>query len=162
MSAPLPSPVRPIDFDELVGRHSTALFRFGLSLAKNANDAADLTQQTFFLWAEKGHQPRDLAKVKPWLFSTLYREYLSTHRHSTKFPHVELDDVSPEIPSVAPSIFNDIDGHTVVAGHLRAVTMPADLRARILAGGSVSRVLRIAAARDPSDPIPALAAIPAR
>ena len=75
---------------------------------------------------------------------------------------MELDDVSPEIPSVAPSIFNDIDGHTVVAGHLRAVTAPADLRARILAGRSVSRVLRIAAARDLSDLIPALAAIPAR
>lgn len=28
---------------------------------------------------------------------------------------------------------------TMVAGHLRAVTVPADLRARILAGGSVSR-----------------------
>jgi DNA-directed RNA polymerase specialized sigma24 family protein len=162
MSEPLPSPVRPIDFNELVDRHYTALFRFGLSLAKNANDAADLTPQTFFLWAEKGHQLRDLAKVKSWLFTTLYRESLSTYRHSTKIPHVELDDVSPEIPSVAPSIFNDIDGHTVVAGHLRAVTVPADLRARILAGGSVSRVLRIAAARDLSNPIPALAAIPAR
>ncbi len=115
MSEPLPSPVRPIDFNELVDRHYTALFRFGLSLAKNANDAADLTQQTFFLWAEKGHQLRDLAKVKSWLFTTLYREYLSTYRHSTKFPHVELEDVSREMPSIAPSIFNDIDGHTVVA-----------------------------------------------
>ena len=53
MSEPLPSPVRPIDFNELVDRHYTALFRFGLSLAKNANDAADLTQQTFFCGRKK-------------------------------------------------------------------------------------------------------------
>jgi len=115
MSEHLPSAVRPIDFNELVDRHYTPLFRFALSLAKNASDAADLTQQTFYLWAAKGHQLRDLAKVKSWLFTTLYREYLSTYRHSTKFPHVELDDVSHEMPSVAPSIFNDIDGTTVVA-----------------------------------------------
>jgi len=115
MSEPLPSPMRPIDFHELVNRHYAALYRFGLSLAKNASDAADLTQQTFFLWAEKGHQLRDLTKVKSWLFTTLYREYLNTYRHAAKFPQVELDDVSHEMPSVAPSIFNEIDGHTVVA-----------------------------------------------
>ena len=119
MSEPLPSAVRPIDFNELVDRHYTALFRFALSLAKNASDAADLTQQTFYLWAAKGHQLRDLAKVKSWLFTTLYREYLSTYRHSTRFPHVELDDASHEMPSVAPSIFNDIDGSTVVAALAR-------------------------------------------
>ncbi len=115
MSEPLPSAVRPIDFTELVDRHYTALYRFGLSLAKNAGDAADLTQQTFYLWAAKGHQLRDLAKVKSWLFTTLYREYLNTYRHATKFPKVELDDAAHELPSVAPSIFNDIDGNTVVA-----------------------------------------------
>ena len=119
MSDPLPSAVRPIDFNELVDRHYTALYRFALSLAKNGSDAADLTQQTFYLWAAKGHQLRDLAKVKSWLFTTLYREYLSTYRHSTKFPHVELDGVSHEMPSVAPSIFNDIDGTTVVAALAR-------------------------------------------
>ena len=110
MSDQLPSAVRPIDFNELVDRHYTALYRFALSLAKNGSEAADLTQQTFYLWASKGHQLRDLAKVKSWLFTTLYREYLSTYRHNTKFPHVELDGVSHEMPSVAPSIFNDIDG----------------------------------------------------
>jgi RNA polymerase sigma factor (sigma-70 family) len=115
MSEPLPSPVRPIDFNELVDRHYAALFRFALSLAKNGSDAADLTQQTFYLWAAKGHQLRDLAKVKSWLFTTLYREYLSTYRHSTKFPHVEIDGVAHEMPGVAPSIFNDVDGNTVVA-----------------------------------------------
>ncbi len=119
MSEPLPSAVRPIDFNELVDQQYVALYRFAISLAKNASDAADLTQQTFYLWAAKGHQLRDRAKVKSWLFTTLYREYVSTYRHSTKFPHVELEDVSHEMPSVAPSIFNDIDGGTVVAALTR-------------------------------------------
>ena len=119
MSEPLPSAVRLINFTDLVDRHYTALYRFGLSLAKNAGDAADLTQQTFYLWASKGHQLRDPTKVKSWLFTTLYREYLNTYRHSAKFPHVELDDLSIEMPSIAPSIFNDIDGHTVVAALTR-------------------------------------------
>ena len=103
------------DFEQLVDRYYAPLYRFAFSLAKNASEAADLTQQTFYLWAEKGHQLRDRAKVKSWLFTTLYREYVSTYRHNTKFPHVELDDTTPELPSVAPSVFNDIDGTTVVA-----------------------------------------------
>jgi RNA polymerase sigma-70 factor (ECF subfamily) len=111
--------VRPIDFNELVDQQYAALYRFALSLAKNASDAADLAQQTFYLWAAKGHQLRDRAKVKSWLFTTLYREYVSTYRHSTKFPHVELEDVSHEVPGVTPSIFNDIDGSTVVAALTR-------------------------------------------
>jgi RNA polymerase sigma-70 factor (ECF subfamily) len=115
MAEPLQSAVRPIDFNELVDRYYAPLYRFALSLAKNAGDAADLTQQTFYLWAAKGHQLREQAKVKSWLFTTLYREYLSTYRHNTKFPHVELEDAAAEMPSVAPSIFNDIDGGTVVA-----------------------------------------------
>jgi RNA polymerase sigma-70 factor (ECF subfamily) len=115
MPEPLPSTGRPIDFNELVDRFYAPLYRFAISLAKNAGDAADLTQQTFYLWAAKGHQLREHAKVKSWLFTTLYREYLSTYRHNTKFPHVELEDPTVEMPSVAPSVVNDLDGSTVVA-----------------------------------------------
>ena len=107
------------DFELLVDRHYAPLYRFAFSLAKNGSEAADLTQQTFYLWASKGHQLRDRSKVKSWLFTTLYREYVSTYRHNTKFQHVELDDATPEIPSVAPSIFNDIDGGTVVGALAR-------------------------------------------
>ena len=103
------------DFEQLVDRHYAPLYRFAFSLAKSAGEAADLTQQTFYLWAAKGHQLRDRAKVKSWLFTTLYREYVSTYRHNTKFQHVELVDEMPDIPSIAPSIFNDIDGGTVIS-----------------------------------------------
>lgn len=91
------------------------MYRFALSLAKNAEEASDLTQQTFFLWAAKGHQLREASKVKSWLFTTLYREYVSTYRHTTRFQHVEIEEATHEMPSVAPTIFNDIDGNTVVS-----------------------------------------------
>ena len=106
--------VSAIDFDQLVDRHYQPLYRFALSLAKNSEEAADLTQQTYFLWASKGHQLRDLTKAKSWLFTTLYREYLSTYRHTSRFPHVELEEVSQDLPTIAPSMFNDIDGNTVL------------------------------------------------
>jgi RNA polymerase sigma-70 factor (ECF subfamily) len=66
------------DFEQLVDRYYAALYRFALSLARSASEAGDLTQQTFYLWAAKGHQLRDRSKVKSWLFTTLYREYVST------------------------------------------------------------------------------------
>src|SRR6266545_4771241 len=81
------------DFQRLVDRQYAPLYRFALSLSKSEADAADLTQQTFFLWASKGDQLRDRSKAKSWLFTTLYREFLGRRRHEVRFPKIELDDV---------------------------------------------------------------------
>lgn len=102
-------------FQILVDRHYPALFRFGLSLAGTADAASDLVQQTFFLWAEKGHQLRDPSKAKSWLFTTLYREYLSIYRRMTAHPQVELDESTAEIPVIEPAAFSNLDGASVVA-----------------------------------------------
>lgn len=102
-------------FQRLVDLHYGALFRFGLSLAGSSDAASDLVQQTFFLWAEKGHQLRDPSKAKSWLFTTLYREYLTTYRRNVKHPLVELDDTTGELPVVDPAVFANLDGSTVVA-----------------------------------------------
>src|SRR5260370_37391009 len=74
------------DFEQLVDAHYAALYRFALSLAKNEMDAADLTQQTFYIWAEKGRDLRDPGKAKSWLFTTLYREFLGGRGHERRFP----------------------------------------------------------------------------
>lgn len=69
-----------IDFEQLVAAYYQPLYKFAWSLSKSEESASDLTQQTFLIWAEKGHTLRDPAKVKSWLFTSLYREFLRQNR----------------------------------------------------------------------------------
>jgi RNA polymerase sigma-70 factor (ECF subfamily) len=76
-------------FKQLVDAHYAPLYRFALSLARNGSDAGDLVQQTFFIWATKGHGLRELSKVKSWLFTTLYREFLRGRRRDSRSSSLE-------------------------------------------------------------------------
>jgi RNA polymerase sigma-70 factor (ECF subfamily) len=76
-------------FAELVDAHYVQLYRFALSLARNTSDAGDLVQQTFFIWATKGHGLRELSKAKSWLFTTLYREFLRGRRRDSRSSSIE-------------------------------------------------------------------------
>ena len=60
------------EFAELVDAHYQGLFRFAVSLTRDADRAADLVQETFCIWAEKGSQLKDRSKAKTWLFTTLF------------------------------------------------------------------------------------------
>jgi RNA polymerase sigma-70 factor, ECF subfamily len=110
------------DFERLVDQQYAPLYRFALSLAKSESDAADLTQQTFFLWALKGEQLRDSSKAKSWLFTTLYREFLNRHRHEVRFPKVELHDAPEEAVSIVPNM-NAFDGVSIMKA-LREIEEP--------------------------------------
>ncbi len=103
-----------LDFQTLVDRHYAPLFRFAMSLARTETDAGDLVQDTFLTWAAKGHQLRDTTKVKTWLFTTLHRRFLETQRRSTRFPHLELVEAEPELPTVEPDMVSHLDSHAVV------------------------------------------------
>jgi RNA polymerase sigma-70 factor (ECF subfamily) len=100
--------------DGLVERFYKSLYHFALSLARNESVASDLTQETYFLWAAKGHQLRDATKVKAWLFTTLHREFLRRQRHLNSFPHFEVSLVDDELPVVSPTMVNDLDSITVM------------------------------------------------
>jgi len=76
-------------FETLVASYYQPLYKFAYSLSKSPDDAADLTQQTFLIWAEKGHTLRDDSKVKSWLFTSLYREFLRRHRRSQKVTAID-------------------------------------------------------------------------
>ena len=80
------------EFAELVDAHYQALFRFAMSLTRDADRAADLVQETFCIWAAKGDQLRDRSKAKTWLFTTLHREFLGQRRRAERFPEQELDE----------------------------------------------------------------------
>src|SRR5262245_43179273 len=102
------------DFEALVQRYYTGLYQFALSLSHAEADASDLTQQTFYLWARKGHQVRDHTKVKTWLYTTLYREFLKTQRRQQRFPHVALSEVDAELPVVPTHVVERLDWRTLV------------------------------------------------
>src|SRR5436853_3529810 len=104
-----------VDFEGLVNLYYASLYRFALSLTRKENDARDLTQQTFYVWARKGHQLKDATKVKSWLFTTLHREFLETQRRHTRFPHHELEEVSQELPAINSEIANELDSGAVLA-----------------------------------------------
>ena len=74
-----------MEFENLVKLYYRDLYRFGLSLAGSEADAADLTQETFYIWARKGHQLNDRTNVKGWLFTTLHREFLKICRRRKRF-----------------------------------------------------------------------------
>jgi RNA polymerase sigma-70 factor (ECF subfamily) len=97
------------DFESLVARYYEPLYQFAFSLARAEADACDLTQQTFYVWATKGHQLRDVSKVKTWLFTTLHREFLATRRRQARFPHVELEGAAAELPVISPMAVNRLD-----------------------------------------------------
>ena len=104
-----------IDFESLVEGYYQSLYKFALSLTGSEADACDLTQQTFYVWATKGHQLRDRSKVKNWLFTTLHREFLESRRRLVRFPHHELSYVNDELPPTLPTAVERADAATAIA-----------------------------------------------
>ena len=102
-----------LDFEKLVEDFYMPLYRFAFSLSRNESDAADLTQQTFFLWASKGHQLRDPAKVKTWLFTSLYREFLGRKRQEVRFVEADNNSAALAAQTVPASVVNQLDGDIV-------------------------------------------------
>jgi len=103
-----------VEFEKLVACYYEPLYQFAFSLTRDEADACDLTQQTFCIWAAKGHQLRDASKVKTWLFTTLHREFLGTRRRQTRFPHVELEHAAAELPVVSPATVDHLDSGQVL------------------------------------------------
>lgn len=78
-------------FEQIVDSHYQGLYRFALSMCRREATAQDLVQQVFLQWARKGHTLRDASKVKTWLFTTIYREWLSIARREKKHEEVEFE-----------------------------------------------------------------------
>lgn len=103
------------EFQELVDAHYQPLYRFAYSLAKEPEQAADLVQQTFCIWAQKGDQLKDRSKAKTWLFTTLYREFLAGARRSNKFPETDIEDVGYKLEAQAEDAGRNLDAQRAVA-----------------------------------------------
>jgi RNA polymerase sigma-70 factor (ECF subfamily) len=103
-----------LQFENLVEAYYAPLFRFAYSLTHEESSACDLVQETFVVWAEKGHQLHDASKVKTWLFTTLHRRFLQNKRRETRFVHVELGGAESELPVLHPDSVSRLDSHMVV------------------------------------------------
>jgi RNA polymerase sigma-70 factor, ECF subfamily len=108
------NPPQELDFATLAKLYYQPLYRFGLSLSRNESDASDLVQQTFLIWAKKGSSLRDSSRVKSWLFTTLYREYLRVRRRIAPFINQEPDVLEAELPSVPPEVLTSLDANQAV------------------------------------------------
>lgn len=102
------------DFEQIVTQHYEPLYRFAFSLTRAEPDAMDLTQQTFCIWATKGHQLRDSSKVKAWLFTTLRREFLNMREKSSRFDYSELRDEEQDIADVSMELVNSLDAARMI------------------------------------------------
>jgi RNA polymerase sigma-70 factor (ECF subfamily) len=102
-------------FETIVRDHYQPLFRFAMSLTRAEEDARDLTQQTFFVWATKGGQLRDLSKVRTWLFTTLHRAFLAAQRKQARFPQQGLEEVSEQLPALDLETADRVDSSHVLA-----------------------------------------------
>jgi RNA polymerase sigma-70 factor (ECF subfamily) len=103
-----------LEFENLVKLYYSDLYRFGLSLTGNETDAADLTQETFYIWANKGHQLRNAASVKGWLFTTLHREFLKTCRRRNRFSNESVDERLEDLPNVPADCAARADSQTLL------------------------------------------------
>jgi RNA polymerase sigma-70 factor (ECF subfamily) len=102
------------EFEQAVSDHYTQVFYFALSLTKHESEACDLTQETYHRLASKGRQVQDASKLKSWLMTTCYREFLRQHRHRLRFPHVEVSLVEHALPAVTPDLVNRMDAATLM------------------------------------------------
>ena len=103
-----------VDYEQAVALYHEDLHRFALSLARNPDDARDLTQESYCRLLGKGVQLRDRTKVKSWLFTTLYRVFLGSKRHEKRFPHFEISAAAPDLPALTPDLVDKMDGDLVM------------------------------------------------
>ena len=102
-------------FIQLVDAHYAPLYRFALSLARREADACDLVQQTFFIWAKRGHQLREDTKAKTWLFTTLYREFLRGRRRDQRVQSIEeLPEGAEDVAAEEIDHARRLDGSQIV------------------------------------------------
>lgn len=98
-------------FEQMVDAHYANLYRFAFGLTRSEGESCDLVQQTFYIWATKGHQLKEKSKAKTWLFTTLHREYLASVRRRVRFPQEPLSEELEVLPA-----FSDEAGMAIDAG----------------------------------------------
>jgi len=78
---------------ELYRRYATPLYRLGVRLLRDTNEAEDLVQETFVrLWRGAGRYDPEQASVRSFVFLIGRRVAIDVHRRSTSRPVASGDD----------------------------------------------------------------------
>tara|TARA_A100001015_G_scaffold47571_1_gene52538 strand:- start:2958 stop:3581 length:624 start_codon:yes stop_codon:yes gene_type:complete len=85
--------------EQIIEAYYKPLYRFAYSLSKSPHEASDLTQQTFLIYSKKGHTIKKSSKIKSWLFTTLYREFLNQRRKAARLNDFDTLSIEIEDPS---------------------------------------------------------------
>jgi len=93
---------------KLVEEHYRLLYCYAYRLSGSAQDAEDLTQDTFCQAQLKLGQLRDPDRARAWLFSILRNTYLRRARTSKVNKAISLNGVG-EVPERAPDALPEID-----------------------------------------------------
>jgi RNA polymerase sigma-70 factor, ECF subfamily len=91
------------DFEAVAEQHYKNLYYFALNMTRNGSDAEDLVQQSFLKLAKNYSKIRDITKVKSWLFSTLYRQFVDQKRKVNRYPEIQYEETSAEALIAEPS-----------------------------------------------------------
>lgn len=102
-------------FQKAVEEHYADLYRFAYSLCKNEHQASDFTQQTYSIYAKKGQSLRDNSKTKPWLFTTLYREFLRQQRKSQRLEIQDPTLLEEVVPVPTTPSHDQLDHQRIMA-----------------------------------------------
>lgn len=103
-----------LDFEAVAEQYYEPLHRFALSLTKNSVDAADLVQNSFHKLILKAGQIKDLGKLKSWLFTTLYRNFLQARRRAVRFPSCGIEAIDEEAAAIPVTHIDSMDARTVM------------------------------------------------
>ena len=101
-------PGRQCCIQELVEQHYPNLYRYAYRLTGSADDAADLTQETFCKAQRQLDQLRDPSRSKAWLFSILRNAYLHSARAAKQRRQLPLDLVG-DLPETLPEPLPEVE-----------------------------------------------------
>ena len=105
--------------EHVVSEFYMPLYRFALALAGSERDAADLTQETFFILCKHKDQVREPDKIKSWLFTTLRRTFLKTLQARNSRPEVELEPEHQALSTVEPTAPRSVDAGAILSALCR-------------------------------------------
>ena len=82
------------DFQNEALPHQDALFNYALKMARNADDAQDLVQETYYKAYRSYHQFENATNSKAWMFMILKNTFINNYRKSKREPaKVDYDEI---------------------------------------------------------------------